>query len=65
MVRIGNSAFSGCERLANITIPESVTKINNFVFYKCDNLTAIYTPADSYAAQWAAKNGYAVKEPVE
>ena len=62
---IGSYVFSDCSSLTSITIPNSVTRINNSAFSKCDNLTTIYASADSAAAKWAAKNGYAVEEPIE
>ncbi|MCD8048417.1 MAG: leucine-rich repeat protein [Clostridia bacterium] len=44
MISIGNSAFSGCESLANITIPDSVTSIGSSAFYYCTSLTSITIP---------------------
>ena len=32
LTTIGNSAFSGCSKLASIYIPESVNKIENYAF---------------------------------
>ncbi len=39
---IGGSAFSNCESLASITIPESVTSIGNSAFWGCTSLTGVY-----------------------
>ena len=36
--------FSGCKKLENITIPDSVTVIGNLVFYNCESLTNITIP---------------------
>ncbi|MBQ3567223.1 MAG: leucine-rich repeat protein [Oscillospiraceae bacterium] len=42
---IGDSAFSYCYYLANITIPEGITKIGNSAFFKCCNkLQSIVIP---------------------
>ena len=41
---IGKDAFSHCESLASITIPNSVTSIGEFVFFKCTALTSITIP---------------------
>ncbi|MGN0476438.1 MAG: leucine-rich repeat domain-containing protein, partial [Ruminococcus sp.] len=41
---IGSIAFSGCESLASITIPDSVTNIGYESFYVCTNLTSITIP---------------------
>ena len=41
---IGESAFSGCSGLANITIPNSVTSIGDYVFKGCSSLTSITIP---------------------
>ncbi|MBR6687592.1 MAG: leucine-rich repeat domain-containing protein [Clostridia bacterium] len=38
---IGEGAFSGCERLASITIPRGVTSIGQGAFSGCDSLTSI------------------------
>ena len=42
---IAGSAFSGCERLTNVTIPTSVTSIGDFAFADCDYLAGITIPA--------------------
>lgn len=42
---IAGSAFSGCERLTNVTIPSSVISIGDFAFGDCDYLTGITIPA--------------------
>ena len=41
---IGNSAFSGCYKLASITLPEGVTTIGDFAFNGCSSLTSITLP---------------------
>ncbi len=41
---IGEFAFSGCEGLASIAIPDSVTSIGEFAFYGCSGLTSITIP---------------------
>ena len=38
---IGDRAFSGCESLTDITIPDGVTSIGENAFSGCDNLTTI------------------------
>ena len=38
------SAFSNCEYLTSITIPNSVTSIGNCAFYGCSSLTSITIP---------------------
>ena len=43
---IGNMAFSDCESLTSITIPNSVTSIGHWAFKKCSSLTSI-TISDS------------------
>lgn len=39
---IGEEAFSGCESLRSITIPDSITLIGKFAFRGCSRLTRVY-----------------------
>ena len=55
---IGDTAFMGCENLTKIHIPANVQSIEEYAFEDCENLT-IYTPATSYAEQYAKENGIA------
>ena len=41
---IGNSAFSGCDNLSSVTIPNSITSIGNSAFSSCDNLSSVTIP---------------------
>jgi len=41
---IGDYAFSGCDGLTSITIPEGVTAIGNYAFDGCSGLTSITIP---------------------
>lgn len=43
VTKIGNNAFYGCSKLTSITIPESVTSIDDYAFFLCD-LTSIAIP---------------------
>ena len=44
MTSIGESAFSGCSSLTQVTLPESVTSIGSYAFYYCTSLTEITVP---------------------
>ena len=44
VTRIGESAFSFCERLTSVTIPRSVTKIDSHAFSFCDGLASVTIP---------------------
>jgi len=41
---IGNSAFSSCPGLTNVTIPNGVTSIGNSAFSSCTGLTSVTIP---------------------
>ena len=41
---IADGAFSWCSALKQITLPESVTSIGNYVFYECSALTQVTIP---------------------
>ena len=41
---IGDRAFSACEGLTSVTIPNSVTSIGENAFYNCDGLTSVTIP---------------------
>lgn len=41
---IGDEAFSGCEGLNNVTIPNSITSIGGGAFYFCSKLSSIVIP---------------------
>lgn len=43
-VCIASSAFSECEKLISVTIPDSVTSIGNSTFFGCESLTNITIP---------------------
>ena len=43
---IGYGAFSACDGLTNITIPDSVTSIGDRAFYGCSGLTSVTIPAN-------------------
>ena len=41
VTNIGDDAFSGCNNLTSITIPNSLTDIGRASFYGCSNLTSV------------------------
>ncbi len=42
--KIGNDAFSGCEELKSIIIPDGVTEIGDCAFFDCAGLTSVTIP---------------------
>ena len=54
VIAIGNRAFSSCEKLTSIVIPDSVTRIGNRAFRGCSGLASIEIP-DSVTeiGEWA------------
>ena len=54
MTNIGSSAFSHCNGLTSITIPEGVTSIGGYAFYDCDGLTSVTIPESvTSIGEWA------------
>lgn len=41
---IGDEAFSSCESLTSITLPEGITTIGSYAFYSCSSLSSIDLP---------------------
>ena len=44
VTKIGNEAFSGCDSLVSIALPNSVTSIGRYAFADCFSLTSINIP---------------------
>ncbi len=44
--QIPTGAFSNCSSLTSITLPDTVTVINNYAFYYCTSVTTIKTPGN-------------------
>lgn len=44
VLKIGNDAFANCDFLISVTIPDSVTIIDDFAFYNCLSLVSINIP---------------------
>lgn len=44
VTKIGNSAFSQCDWIVSVIIPESVTIIGSCAFYNCESLSTITIP---------------------
>ncbi len=44
VTNIGNSAFSSCDKITSITIPNGVTSIGSYAFSNCSSLTSIIIP---------------------
>lgn len=53
---IGNSAFKGTS-ISQINIPETVTKIEESAFARCNNLTEIYIPSSVSIVEYYAFGG--------
>ncbi len=45
VIRIGESAFQGCETITGATIPDGVMSIGEYAFYECDDLAEVSIPA--------------------
>lgn len=55
--QIGDGAFYSCYSLASITIPNSVTSIDNFAFYNCSSLASVVIP-DSVTSSGSGTFGH-------
>lgn len=58
---IGIEAFSGCKALSKVSLPASVTSISNDAFDNCAKKITFEVIDGTYAAQWAAEQGYKCK----
>ncbi|MBR3553901.1 MAG: leucine-rich repeat domain-containing protein [Clostridia bacterium] len=54
---IGKKAFSGCDKVTEITIPEGVTQIENKAFENCTSLKTVNIPSTLMSCQYDAFNG--------
>jgi len=54
---IGNSAFSGCNGLTSVTIPNSVASIGEGAFWGCSDLTSVTIPNSvTFIGEWAFRD---------
>lgn len=60
---IGGGRIEACKHLTSVTIPASVTAIDDWEDYEREKPT-IFAPPDSFAWQWAQQNAFPVKESV-
>ena len=68
VVSIGYYEFGCCWALESVTIPKSVTSIDDGAFTECTALKTVYGVKGSYAETFATENGYTfveLKEEVE
>jgi len=54
---IGKKAFSGCDKITEITIPEGVTQIENKAFENCTSLKTVNVPSTLMSCQYDAFTG--------
>ena len=54
---IGDYAFTDCEALTSVTIPNSVTSIGEWAFGNCIALTSITIPSSVTSIGWSAFTG--------
>lgn len=54
---IGCGVFNWCDNLRKVTIPDSVKYIDEYAFEGCSGKPTIYCSSNSYAAEFAKKNG--------
>ena len=54
---IGKKAFSGCDKITEITIPEGVTQIESKAFENCTSLKTVNLPATLMSCEYDAFTG--------
>ena len=55
---IGNWAFEGCTSLTSVTIPDSVTSIEDYAFNRCHKLIEVYNKSSLEITAGSTANGY-------
>lgn len=53
VVAVGSSAFSECDMLTSVVLPESVTSIGDYAFDTCEKLTKVEMPAVKTIGHWS------------
>jgi len=54
---VEGNAFSGCDKLQGVVLPQSLIVIGEDAFSECDNMI-VTAPEGSYAYEWAKENEY-------
>ena len=57
---IGAEAFSDCDSLVSVELPQGLTTLNNRVFYGCDSLSEVVLPESLEYVGYAVFNGTAL-----
>ncbi len=63
VTKIGNEAFSGCDGLTSVTIPDSITFISDNAFSNCADDLTLTIQKDSYAEKYCRENGLKYRYP--
>ena len=58
--KLGESVFYDCTSLRSVTFPDSVSAIGEHIFDGCTAFEGVYCSEDSFTANWALANGYAI-----
>lgn len=62
VVGVNSSAFSDCETVTSVILPESVTSIGDYAFDSCTGLKKLEMPGVATIGHWSFRNCYVLED---